>query len=72
MIDYVQSLLAQGRVFVLDTPNNKVFMEQHRQYQWDEKSMESDDPKVIKENDHTVDAFKYMVLDNARVLGLKR
>jgi phage terminase large subunit len=72
MIDYVQSLLAQGRVFVLDTPNNKVFMEQHRQYQWDEKSMESDDPKVIKENDHTVDAFKYMVLDNARILGLKR
>lgn len=72
MIDYVQSLLAQGRVFVLDNPNNKVFMEQHRQYQWDEKSMESDDPKVIKENDHTVDAFKYMVLDNARILGLKR
>lgn len=72
MIDFVQNLLAQGRVFVLDTPGNKVFLEQHRNYQWDEKTMESDDPKVIKENDHTVDAFKYMVMDNARLLGLKR
>jgi phage terminase large subunit len=72
MIDYVQNLLAQGRVYVLDTPSNKVFLEQHRDYQWDEKTMESDDPKVIKENDHTVDEFKYMVMDNARRLGLKR
>lgn len=72
MIDYVQDLLAQGRVFYLDTPGNKIFIDQHRKYQWDEKTMQSDDPKVIKEDDHTVDAFKYLVMDNARLLGLKR
>ena len=31
----------------------------------------TDDPKVIKEDDHTVDEFKYFVLDNARELRLK-
>lgn len=72
MIDVVQDLLAQGRVFVLETEGNGIFLEQHQQYQWDEKTIQSDDPKVIKENDHTCDNFKYMCLDNRRRLGLKR
>lgn len=72
MIDVVQDLLAQGRVFVLETEGNDIFLEQHQQYQWDEKTIQSDDPKVIKENDHTCDNFKYMCLDNRRRLGLKR
>lgn len=72
MIDYVQDLLAQGRVYVLDTPGNAVFIAEHQKYQWDEKTIQSDDPKVIKENDHTVDAFKYIVIDNAKRLGLKK
>lgn len=72
MIDVVQDLLAQGRVFVLETEGNQIFMEQHQKYQWDEKTFQSDDPKVIKENDHTCDNFKYMCLDNRRRLGLKR
>lgn len=72
MIDYVSSLLSQGRVYYLDIPDNQIFIEQHRQYQWDEKTIQSDDPHVIKENDHTVDAFKYFAIDNARKLGLKQ
>lgn len=72
MIDVVQDLLAQGRVFVLETEGNAIFLEQHQQYQWDEKTVQSDDPKVVKENDHTCDNFKYMCLDNRRRLGLKR
>lgn len=72
MIDVVQDLLAQGRVFVLETEGNQIFLEQHQKYQWDEKTFQSDDPKVIKENDHTCDNFKYMCLDNRRRLGLKR
>lgn len=72
MIDYVSSLLAQGRVYYLDIPENQIFVEQHRQYQWDEKTVHSDNPKVVKENDHTVDAFKYFAIDNARELGLKQ
>lgn len=72
MIDYVQDLLAQGRVFYLDTPGNQIFIDEHRKYQWDEKTVQSDDPKVVKKDDHSVDAFKYLVMDNARLLGLKR
>ena len=71
MIDSVYSLLASGRFYYLDNQSNKVFIEQHRNYRWDEKTVETDDPKVIKLDDHTVDAFKYFVLDNARLLELK-
>lgn len=71
MIDSVYSLVASGRFYYLENENNQVFIEQHRNYRWDEKTVETDDPKVIKVDDHTVDAFKYFVLDNARLLGLK-
>ncbi|WP_017379749.1 PBSX family phage terminase large subunit [Paenisporosarcina sp. TG-14] len=71
MIDNVQDLLAQGRFFVLDTPRNKIFLEEHRKYQWDVNTINSNDPKVTKEDDHTVDQFQYYVCDNLRKLGLK-
>lgn len=71
MIDSVQSLLAQGRFFYLDIPNNHVFIEEHKKYQWDEDTLNSDDPKVIKEDDHTCDEFQYFVIDNLIDLGLK-
>ena len=71
MIDRVQDLLAQGRFYVLNVEDNDVFIEEHKQYRWDENTLNSDDPKVIKEHDHTVDALKYAVLDNERDLGLK-
>lgn len=71
MIDHVQNLLAQGRFYYLDTEKNKIFIKEHQQYQWDEDTMESDDPKVIKERDHTADVFQYFVLDNRRDLDLK-
>ena len=71
MIDYPQSLLAQGRVFVLDVPGNKIFLEEHRKYQWDEKTVQSDKPRVVKEDDHTCDNFKYFCLSNAKFLKLK-
>lgn len=72
MIDVAQDLLAQGRVFVVETEGNAVFLDQAQKYQWDEKTIQSDNPKVIKENDHTCDEFKYFCLDNRRRLGLKR
>jgi len=64
-------LLAQGRFYYLNTENNKIFIEEHKRYQWDEKTLQTDDPKVIKEADHTVDSFIYYVNDNLRKLGLK-
>lgn len=72
MTEFVQSLLAEGRFFYLKTVNNlKYFIEEHKKYQWEEKSIMNDDPKVIKEDDHTCDAFQYFVIDNARYLNLK-
>ncbi|MGV3265622.1 PBSX family phage terminase large subunit [Cytobacillus pseudoceanisediminis] len=71
MIDNVQDLLAQGRFFVLKTVANEIFLTEHKKYQWDADTLQSDDPKVIKIDDHTCDAFQYYVQDNLRKLGLK-
>ena len=71
MIDNVQNLLATGRVYYLDTPENHIFIEQARNYRWDEDTLQTDNPRVIKENDHTCDAFQYLVLDNLRDFELK-
>lgn len=71
MIDRVQDLLAQGRFFYLKRPENEIFIKEHEKYQWDEKTLQSDDPKVIKEDDHTCDMFQYVVRDNERDFGLK-
>ncbi|MBU7455690.1 PBSX family phage terminase large subunit [Leuconostoc fallax] len=71
MIDRVQNLLAQGRFYYLPTDNNlKYFIPQHQKYQWEEKSLQTDEPKVIKVDDHCVDNLQYMVLDNEEVLDL--
>ena len=71
MIDMVISLLAEGRFYYLDIPANKIFYEEHKMYRYDEKTIHTDDPKVIKEDDHCCDSMKYFVLDNARELDLK-
>lgn len=71
MIDNVQDLLAQGRFFVLKTTANEIFLTEHKKYQWDADTLQSDDPKIIKIDDHTCDAFQYYVQDNLRKLGLK-
>jgi phage terminase large subunit len=71
MIENVQDLLAQGRFFMLRNENNKIFYEEHKKYQWDADTLQSDDPKVIKEDDHTCDAFQYYVNDNLQKLRLK-
>lgn len=72
MTEYVQSLLAEGRFFYLKTIKNlKYFVEEHKKYRWDERSIMNDDPKVIKDEDHTCDALQYFVIDNAQMLDLK-
>lgn len=71
MIDNVQSLLAQGRFYYLDIDNNKIFIEENKMYRWDEKTIQSDNPSVIKEDDHTADVFQYFCLDNSKILGLR-
>ena len=70
MIDRVQDLLAQGRLFVIKTPGNNIFLDEHKKYQWDPATVNSDNPRVVKEDDHSCDALKYGIVDNERLLGL--
>lgn len=71
MIENVQDLLAQGRFFMLRKPENQIFYEEHRKYQWNPDTLQRDNPEVVKEDDHTCDAFQYYVQDNRQKLGLK-
>lgn len=71
MIDYVQDLLAQGRFYYLDTENNKIVIDEHRKYMWDEKTINTENPEVIKIDDHAVDALQYLVLTMGKRWGLK-
>lgn len=75
MIDYAHVLLAQGRFYYLKNPyptgldhadNNDIFIEEHKRFSWDEKTLGSDKPKVIEENDHTCDMFVYLCVANKR------
>lgn len=81
MIDYTHDLLAQGRFFVLKSKGkqhgefsgaNDIFIDECKMYSWDEKTVQSDKPQVIKENDHSVDEFQYACVDNAKEWGLKK
>lgn len=69
MIDRVQDLLAQGRFYYL--PANEIFIKEHQRYQWDKNTLQSDNPKVIKIDDHTCDNFQYLCVDNERDFGLR-
>lgn len=66
MIDRVQSMLAKGRVYVLGNHTNDIFLDEHKTYHYEEKTLQSDDVRVFKEHDHTCDAFQYVILDNER------
>ena len=59
MIDYCHDLLAQGRFFVLNNQANQIFLKEAKQYRWDEKTLESGNPKVIKEFDHAQGSEPY-------------
>ena len=71
MIDYVQDLMAQGRFYYLDTENNKIVIDEHRKYMWNEKTINTENPEVIKIDDHAVDALQYLVLTMGKRWGLK-
>lgn len=71
MIDNVHSLLAEGRFFYLNNESNKVFIEEHKKYQWDKNTLDTPNPQVIEVDDHTCDNFIYYVNDNLRKLRLK-
>lgn len=80
MIDYVHVLLAQGRFFYLKNPyptgmpnadSNDIFVEEHKRFSWDERTLNNDNPKVIEEDDHTCDTFIYLCVSNARDFRIK-
>lgn len=71
MVDFVQDFLAQGRFYYLDKQANEIFVDEHKKYQWDEKTLNSDNPQVIKEDDHTCDSLKYLCITVAQQWGIK-
>jgi len=80
MIDKVHDLLAQGRFYYLENPypismananSNDIFIEEHKKFSWIEKTIDTDDPRANKEDDHTVDQFIYLCVSNARDFRLK-
>lgn len=71
MIDNVHVLLAQGRFYYLDIKENDIFVYEHRNYRWDEKTLNAGrKPEVVKVDDHTCDALEYLIKDNLRDFGL--
>jgi phage terminase large subunit len=54
----------------LDTNANQIFIEEHKRYSFKEGTGNTDNPIVLKEDDHTCDAFQYFCIDNAQVLGI--
>ena len=69
MIDRVQNVIAQGRLYYLPTDDNlEYFLKQHQRYQWDAKTLKFGRPEVVKVDDHTCDALQYFVLDNQDIL----
>lgn len=70
MTEYVVSMLAQGRLFYLPFYNVAIFESEHKSYRWEEHTLATDNPRVVKDDDHSCDALQYLVLDNARELNL--
>ena len=71
MIDSMHDLMAQGRLYYLNNKNNEIFVDEHRKYMWDEKTVHTENPEVIKIDDHTCDAAQYLVLTMASRWGLR-
>lgn len=80
MIDYPTDLLAQGRFYYLKNPypigmkhadSNDIFIEEHKKFSWNEKTVDSENPQVIEVDDHCCDQFIYLCLSNARDFRLK-
>lgn len=81
MVDFTHVLLAQGRFYYLKKPTQlkmsnvgatDVFVDEVKRYMWDEKTKDSDNPKVVKTDDHIIDGFQYACVDNASEWGIKR
>ena len=71
MIDNVIDLMSQGRLYYVPNKNNEIVIEEHRKYQYDEKTLNTPKPKVVEVDDHSCDSIQYFCLDNARELRLK-
>lgn len=70
MIGYVQNFLATGKFYYIDNEDNKIFIDEHKQYRWDENTIHDEIPKPIKEHDHTCDCLQYAILENRFDLNL--
>lgn len=70
MIEDARTVMVEKQLYVLDRPENEIFMFEMGKY-----SRDLDDPmkpKLIKIDDHTPDCYQYWSVMRLRTLGLRR
>lgn len=70
MIDYAANVFSSGRFYYIDNKNNKIFIDEHKRYTYDKKTLKTPNVRVVEVDDHTCDAFQYYVVNNRMRLGL--
>lgn len=69
MIEDSRTVLVERQLYVLDIPENKIFMFEMTKYHRDMTNPER--PKIVKVDDHTCDWWQYYCVMNLNKLGLR-
>lgn len=71
MIEDSRTVLVERQLYVMDIPENEIFMFEMAKYSREEQEPDKI-AKVIKVDDHTCDCWQYWCVMSLRKLGLKR
>lgn len=66
-IENVSSLITENRLLTVETCKNVI--KEFGTYSWDPKAMERGEDRPIKQNDHTMDAIRYIVNSRQKILS---
>jgi len=69
MIEQSRDVMIERQVYVVDRPENEIFLFEMEKYQRDMSNPLM--PKIIKVDDHTCDTYQYYCVMNLQKLGLK-
>ena len=67
-------MLAEGRYFIFDVPENQEVIAEYSEYVWDPKAQERGEDAPLKQNDHGKDMERYFhdtLTRNAYTVGQK-
>lgn len=69
MIEQSRDVMIERQLYVVDRPENQIFMFEMSKYQRDMSNPQN--PKIVKVDDHTCDWFQYYCTMNQQRLGLR-